>query len=506
MHVSEDQQNENVEDETGPAEIESGNKRPRVDPQFDIKIGTKMVAKMVVMHELPLSFVKYFGFRDLMKYCKPLIGPLSKDLLKKEIFKLYDVERTTTRKMMGKIESKIAISVDFVIPHNESSRHMAVTAHYVDDSWALQSRIMRFIHVPFPYTAEMVCDELVELLIDWNLDRKLSALTIDSCSINDAMMSMLIAKFTVDSKVMGGRFFHLQCCAQILDLIMKDGMEVIEKDVEKIRDSISFLISTPERVENFENTAHRLNVAYTKKLLLDSRSMWNSTYLMLSTALEYKDVFIHLKMCDEQFECLPTESEWKMAKAICEHLEVFNELKEMFLKTKYMTAALFLLMLSRIRLSINKWLKSSDDDIKCRATNMMAKFETYWEVVYGVKAMAVVLNPRYKIRFIEVTLLNVSYFLGWKLNMMKGYSDRVEDAIDILAIPLSTIACETIFREGRKLLGPRHRKLQPNTLNAIICTQHWFSKGYIPEDEIDTGSDYDDIFDDFDDNGDDEWL
>ncbi|KAJ0079141.1 hypothetical protein Patl1_24630 [Pistacia atlantica] len=178
MHLSEEVDQQNVEDETGPAEIEGGNKRPRVDPQFDVNIGREMVDKMVVMHEFPLSFIEYFGFRDLMKYCKPLIGPLSNDLLKKEIFKL-------------------------------------------------------FIHVPFPYTAEMVCDELVELLIDWDLDRKLSALTIDSCSINDAMMSMLIAKFTVDSKVMGGRFFQLQCCAQILDLIMKDEMTVIEKDIER---------------------------------------------------------------------------------------------------------------------------------------------------------------------------------------------------------------------------------------------------------------------------------
>ncbi|KAJ0079140.1 hypothetical protein Patl1_24631 [Pistacia atlantica] len=63
--------------------IESGNKRARVDPQFDVNIGREMVAKMVVMHELALLFVTYFGFRDLMKYCKTLIGPLSKDYLKK---------------------------------------------------------------------------------------------------------------------------------------------------------------------------------------------------------------------------------------------------------------------------------------------------------------------------------------------------------------------------------------------------------------------------------------
>ena len=38
----------------------------------------------------------------------------------------------------------------------------------------------RFVYVPTPYTTEVLSDVLVDYLFDWNLDRKLSTLTIDN--------------------------------------------------------------------------------------------------------------------------------------------------------------------------------------------------------------------------------------------------------------------------------------------------------------------------------------
>lgn len=86
---------------------------------------------------------------------------------------------------------------------------------------------------------------------------------------------------------MGGKFFHIQCCAQILDLIMKDEMDVNEQDVEKSWDNTTILRSTPKKIENFETIAHHLNFAYSKKLMIDCRSRWSIAYLMLSIAFEY---------------------------------------------------------------------------------------------------------------------------------------------------------------------------------------------------------------------------
>ena len=54
--------------------------------------------------------------------------------------------------------------------------------------------------------------------------------------------------------VMGGKFFHMRCCAHILNLIVKDSLSVIQKEVEKIRESVHYWTATPTKVENFEAT------------------------------------------------------------------------------------------------------------------------------------------------------------------------------------------------------------------------------------------------------------
>ncbi|KAJ0099391.1 hypothetical protein Patl1_20989 [Pistacia atlantica] len=38
----------------------------------------------------------------------------------------------------------------------------------------------------------------------------------------------------------GGRLFRMRCCSHILNLIIKDRLSVIEGDIEKIGDSVSY--------------------------------------------------------------------------------------------------------------------------------------------------------------------------------------------------------------------------------------------------------------------------
>ena len=46
------------------------------------------------------------------------------------------------------------------------------------------------IYVPSPHTAETLSNELVKCLLDWNVDRRLSTITVDNCSTNDAMIPL----------------------------------------------------------------------------------------------------------------------------------------------------------------------------------------------------------------------------------------------------------------------------------------------------------------------------
>jgi hypothetical protein len=72
---------------------------------------------------------------------------------------------------------------------------------------------------------------------------------------------------------------------------VKDGLEVIQHAVAKIRDSIAFWTATPKRVEKFEEIVKYVRVHVEYKLGLDCKTRWNSTYKMLKIALPYEAAF-----------------------------------------------------------------------------------------------------------------------------------------------------------------------------------------------------------------------
>ncbi|XP_038704690.1 zinc finger BED domain-containing protein RICESLEEPER 2-like [Tripterygium wilfordii] len=164
----------------------------------------------------------------------------------------------------------------------------------------------------------------------------------------------------------------MRCCAHILNLIVKRGLSEIEDCIENVRNSVSFWTASPKREQTFREAARQLHITSTKQLVLDCKTRWNSIYLMLTVAIGYKDVFTRLKKKESLYKCLPSESDWDLAKIICEKLKIFHNATEMFSGKKYPTANMFFPI-----------------------------FDKYWNVVHDVMSVATVLDPRYKLKLME---------------------------------------------------------------------------------------------------------
>jgi hypothetical protein len=147
--------------------------------------------------------------------------------------------------------------------------------------------------VPSPHTVEVIAEELNESLVAWNLDEKVSTPTVDNFSTNDKVIDLLVRKIGKDKLMLKGSTLHIRCCAHILNLIVKDGLDIIHKAIERIHDSVAFWTATPKRVEKLEEIAKFVKDTITKKLCLDCKTRWNSTFTMLSVALPYK-VFLFM--------------------------------------------------------------------------------------------------------------------------------------------------------------------------------------------------------------------
>jgi hypothetical protein len=129
-------------------------------------------------------------------------------------------------------------------------------------------------------------------------------------------------------------------------------LDIIGTAVSAIRESIAYWVATPKRYEKFEKTALDENVELGKKLQLDCKTRWNSTYIMLGIAIPYRKVFERLGDLDRKFICPPPD-DWIFASKVCEKLELFYQLTEVFSGTKYVTANLFSLKYVRKNLKSN---------------------------------------------------------------------------------------------------------------------------------------------------------
>ena len=87
----------------------------------------------------------------------------------------------------------------------------------------------------------MLTEVLIDAMLGWNVDSRLFAIIVDSCSTNDSMIGKIKAKLSVDCLLNDRSLLHMRCVAHILNLIVRIGLDVIKHAIDNVRDSVVFL-------------------------------------------------------------------------------------------------------------------------------------------------------------------------------------------------------------------------------------------------------------------------
>ncbi|KAA8536894.1 hypothetical protein F0562_029372 [Nyssa sinensis] len=239
-------------------------------------------------------------------------------------------------------------------------------------------------------------DRAKKCFIEWGIEDKVSTITVDNARYNDVALRILKDNFTLKKKLsFGGRIFHVRCCAHIINLLVQDGIKEVKGIVDIVREGVKYLIASDARMIQFSDIAKQLQLS-SKKLILDCPTRWNSTYMMLATALKFREVFPRYQDRDSSFIYVPSVEDWVKVEHVCHFLGTFNVVTNIISGTEYPTANLFLSELWRIKVLLNE--KSVDDNefIRAMASMMKAKFDKYWSECNLLMAIAAILDPRYK--------------------------------------------------------------------------------------------------------------
>ncbi|CAN1224038.1 Putative AC transposase [Linum perenne] len=218
-------------------------------------------------------------------------------------------------------------------------------------------------------------------------------------------------------------------------------------------------------------------------------------------------------------------------------VENFSDVTNIISGSSYTTANVFLPELWRIKVLLKNTIQSADESMKAMAIKMQQKFDKYWGDSNLVMAFAVVLDPRNKMRVIEVAFPDLysedtylrhlhlvreklyelfeEYVEEYKARDSTNPSERVAETVaepsdesaleerttdfnvidwwrdnrssykilsrmatEIMAIPITSVASEAAFSSGGRVIDPSRASLGKKTVEALLCSQDWLKYHY----------------------------
>ncbi|XP_048634105.1 zinc finger BED domain-containing protein RICESLEEPER 2-like [Brassica napus] len=550
-----------------------------VSRKYDHTVFRQMIAKTIVQHGLPYAYVEYQKVRDTWAYLNADVQTICRNTARADVYRLYESERDTLKRELGSLPGRVSFTSDLWTSVKREG-YMCVTAHYIDRNWKLNSKILTFCALPPPHTGMNVAVQLLESLKEWGIEKKVFSVTLDNATSNDSMQDIVKSQLNLnDDLLCGGEFFHVRCAAHILNLIVQDGLKVIGDSLQKVRDSVKYVLGLETREQLFHKCVDAAGVVEGGWLILDVPTRWNSTYYMLERAIKYRKAFVKLEAFDKKgYKTAPTAEEWTRAANICDFLGPFAVITSLMSGSNYPTANLFFYQVWLIHDWLRRNEESQDKIVRNMVPPMKEKFDKYWDEVSGVFAMAAVFDPRFKLSIVEcclgkldmrtrdakvknlrdkLSILFESYdkksknnspstepretasqkasdsgsmglfmnyndffafrqtsgivsgktplqayleeppldftnfqsldILDWWKDNAHRYGDLAAMACDLLSIPITTVASESSFSIGSRVLNKYRSRLLPKNVQALISTRNWIKgyESYAHDEEVD---------------------
>jgi hypothetical protein len=144
--------------------------------------------------------------------------------------------------MKGKLSANIAkvncvaLTTDLWTSSNQSP-YMVVSCHYISGDWTLQKQLISFKELPTPHTGLVFSEQLISTAVEWKSINKVAFITVNNASSNNvavACLALVLQDRSTQPPDMNAEYFHVQCSAHIINLIVKDSLTTLSPAVSKI--------------------------------------------------------------------------------------------------------------------------------------------------------------------------------------------------------------------------------------------------------------------------------
>jgi hypothetical protein len=215
---------------------------------------------MIIIDEMAFRVVEGEGFIKYSNTLQPKFEVPSRTTVARDAMQIFLEEKEKMKKILKK--QRISLTTD-TWTSNQNLNYMVLTAHWIDQQWQLQRRVINFCLLD-DHKGDTIGRKIEECFLQWGVDR-IFTITVDNASSNNGAMNYIkdLSK-AWEGTILQHEFIHMRCCAHIVNLIVKSGLEVTNESIGKIRIVVRFVRSSPARLDQFKKCAEKEKIARKK--------------------------------------------------------------------------------------------------------------------------------------------------------------------------------------------------------------------------------------------------
>ncbi|OXA47595.1 putative AC transposase [Folsomia candida] len=319
------------------------NSSPSNRPELTQEILVNALTEFVLETDQAFSIVEEPSFRRLLDLLKPEIKIPGRTTIRSKISKRYQKEKQRIASKLHEIPGRLSFVLDCWTSSNQYA-FQGIIVQGISKDWQLLSLPLDLTILHGSHTGENLATQFFKrLMLEKNID------------------------FSVED-------FRVRCLAHILNLVCQTALDSLRDisgtnidDIDPASDGtmvpvltkldkcVAFVRASPQRREQFRSQCKIFGLEE-KELLLDVRTRWNSTLLMMERAFEYqKPLECTLRMESKLIGWILTQEQWKMVHNMTCFLQPFKAMTELMSKQDFPTISFCSLVYSKIFLHLEKY-------------------------------------------------------------------------------------------------------------------------------------------------------
>ncbi|CAH2053471.1 unnamed protein product [Thlaspi arvense] len=332
--------------------------------------------------------VKNSTISEMIQIVSPSFS-LDTSKLKSAVLEMYEEGKEKVKKLLNDAEGKLTLSYEWMVHGDWTSEDIedpvlhedfiVISVYFADETFKMKKWILGYHPRESLNVKDIYVDSFKNVITEYGIESKVSTLLVPNYSDLGVKAFDAFRKWIEErgKNPIHPRVFLIYCCSDIFRLMVDDML----KDIN---------IWVMERV--------RMLVGWGRT----APTNWDVTLRSLQKAvdMEAKNVFEE----DEDYEDYeqPSDEEWIMIRTFCKLAGcIYKVAKEIF-EGEYPTSNVYFHLLAELKFMLNEELKSGDDDYFInKAKEILERFDKYWNNMFLVLATASVLDPRFKMKYLE---------------------------------------------------------------------------------------------------------